>query len=127
MSEVILAVNKLSKCFSGQMVIDRLSFTINQGECLAIFAPAGAGKTTLIRILSGLDTQDSGQFELFDDSPVTMFQEHRLFPFMTVKDNIFLPLAIIGPTSSSLNNLLNNRYAVALTATIMANFGAFLW
>ena len=92
MSEVILAVNKLSKCFSGQMVIDRLSFTINQGECLAIFAPAGAGKTTLIRILSGLDTQDSGHFELFDDSPVTMFQENRLFPFMTVKENIFLPL-----------------------------------
>lgn len=93
MSDPILTVNNLSKCFSGQMVIDRLSFTINQGECLAIFAPAGAGKTTLIRILSGLDTQDSGQFELLDDSPVTMFQEHRLFPFMTVKENIFLPLA----------------------------------
>ena len=92
MCDPILIVHNLSNCCSGQMVIDRLSFTINQGECLAIFAPAGAGKTTLIRILSGLDTQDSGQFELVDDSPVTMFQEHRLFPFMTVKDNIFLPL-----------------------------------
>jgi NitT/TauT family transport system ATP-binding protein len=91
MSDLILAVNNLTKQYGEHVVIDHLSLTIRRGEKLALFAPSGAGKTTLIKILIGIAPPTSGSFQLFDPIPVTIFQEPRLFPFMTVEENIFLP------------------------------------
>jgi NitT/TauT family transport system ATP-binding protein len=74
---------------------------------MAIFAPSGAGKTTLIKILAGIESADSGRFILADTAPVTLFQEPRLFPFLTVEENIFLPFKIAG---RSVDSEVQRRY-----------------
>lgn len=94
MLEKLLSVQHLSKQFSTHPVIDDLSFEMDWGERVALFAPSGSGKTTLINILSGLELYDSGSFTLQDRTPVTIFQESRLFPFLTVEENIFLPFKV---------------------------------
>ena len=91
-----LSVQNLSKRYGTRSVIEALSFSINQGDRVTIFAPSGSGKTTLINILNGLDTDYSGQFELQSLRPATLFQESRLFPHLTVQENIFLPFEIKG-------------------------------
>ncbi len=59
---------------------------------VTVFAPSSAGKTTLIHILAGLDREYEGSFTLAASRPATIFQEPRLFPYMTVEENILLPL-----------------------------------
>jgi putative spermidine/putrescine transport system ATP-binding protein len=100
MPELILTVCNLTKRFGPYPVIEDLSFEIQQGERKALFAPSGAGKTTLINILSGLENHDQGSFYLSDSTPVTIFQEPRLFPFLTVEENIFLPFKAQGKSIS---------------------------
>jgi ABC-type nitrate/sulfonate/bicarbonate transport system ATPase subunit len=89
--EALLVINQVSKKYQGVPVIQNLSFSLNGGERLALFAPSGAGKTTLLRILAGLETADSGDFLLLGSAPAVIFQEPRLFPFLTLEENIFLP------------------------------------
>jgi ABC-type nitrate/sulfonate/bicarbonate transport system ATPase subunit len=87
----MLVIEELNKQFNGMPVIRDLSCQVAQGERLALFAPSGAGKTTLLRILAGLEQADSGRFLIADPAPAIVFQEPRLFPFLTVEENIFLP------------------------------------
>ncbi len=75
-------------------VIEDLSFAIPPGGRVTLFAPTGAGKTTLIDILTGVDRSFEGAFRLTACSPATIFQEPRLFPYMTVEENVFLPCQI---------------------------------
>jgi NitT/TauT family transport system ATP-binding protein len=89
--EIILKVENLSKSFGQHQVIQNLSMVVHRGERIALFAPSGAGKTTLIRILAGLELPTSGNYLLREEEPVTIFQEPRLFPFLTVEENICLP------------------------------------
>ena len=90
-SEAMLVVHQVSKKYQDMPVIQNLSFSLNAGERLALFAPSGAGKTTLLRILAGLETADSGDTWLADPTPAVIFQEPRLFPFLTLEENILLP------------------------------------
>lgn len=92
--EKMLQVDGLTKRFGAQRVIDGLSFTLHKGDRLAVSAPSGSGKTTLIRILSGLEEADGGSFSLAAENPATVFQEPRLFPYMTVEENALLPLKV---------------------------------
>lgn len=94
MSDDFLVVTNLTKRFATQTVIENLSFRIPKGERVTIFGPSGAGKTTLLNILTGLDRADAGGFALTAANPATIFQEPRLFPYMTVEENIFLPVRI---------------------------------
>jgi ABC-type nitrate/sulfonate/bicarbonate transport system ATPase subunit len=87
----MVSVTHLSKRFESQPVIDDLTFAIPAGGRTALFAPSGAGKTTLIQILAGLQKPDKGTVRVNVNHPVVLFQEPRLFPYMTVEENIFLP------------------------------------
>lgn len=92
--DVVLHVNNLFKDFGSHQVIKSLSFNLQKGNRTAIYAPSGAGKTTLIKILAGLEPETSGKIQLNVPAPVTIFQEPRLFPYMTVEENILLPYKI---------------------------------
>ena len=94
MPEDLLVVEKLNKRFGAQVVIENLSFSVKRGARVTVFAPSSAGKTTLIHILTGLDRDYEGSFTLAASRPVTIFQEPRLFPYMTVEENVFLPARI---------------------------------
>jgi len=99
--DLILEVNNLCKEFGSHQVIRCLSFEIRSGNRVALFAPSGSGKTTLIRILAGLEPPTSGNINLRGPKPVIIFQEPRLFPYLTVEENIWLPFRLhqISPSA----------------------------
>ncbi len=112
MTADMVSVSHLSKSFESQPVIDDLSFAIPAGGRTAVFAPSGAGKTTLIQILAGLQKPDEGKVRVNVEHPVVIFQEPRLFPYMTVEENIFLPFklrdrAVTGETLQSFKSWLS--------------------
>ncbi len=108
MTDNLLVVENLTKRFgtpdgSRQTVIENLSFAVGRGARVTIFAPSSAGKTTLIDILAGLDRDYEGSFWLAAAHPATICQEPRLFPYMTVEENVFVPARLRGiPITSSL-------------------------
>lgn len=90
----ILTVSHLNKRFGERLAIADLSFSVPRQARMAIFAPSGSGKTTLLQILARLEQPDSGHFRVDDACPVVIFQEPRLFPHLTVEENVFLPYRV---------------------------------
>jgi len=97
-----IEVKNVSKSFGGKKVLDDVSFTIESGDFTSILGPTNAGKSTLLKIIAGVENPDSGQI-LFDGVDVTkyppqkrnigvIFQNFALYPNLTVFDNIASPL-----------------------------------
>ncbi len=74
-------------------VLDDISFTLNQGEIVAIVGPSGAGKSTLLNIISGLLEPTSGEV-IVDGDIGYMFQRDHLFNWRTVWKNLLIGLEI---------------------------------
>lgn len=86
-----ISFEDVSKSFDGKSVLNSLSFNLKTGETLAIMAPSGSGKTTIGRILAGLESVDSGKVEFDGDIKLSyLFQEDRLIPWMNVYNNIVI-------------------------------------
>ena len=71
---IILRANDLSKNYGENVVLDRISFTVEEGERLGLVGPNGAGKTTLLRILTGNLESDAGEFS-FAGNPTVGYLE----------------------------------------------------
>lgn len=93
-----LTVKNINKIFDGKEALEDISFEVNSGEFLSILGPSGCGKTTLLRILIGLLSPDSGEI-LLDGQNITkappdkrgmgiVFQNYALFENMTVLKNV---------------------------------------
>ncbi|MCX6499416.1 MAG: ABC transporter ATP-binding protein [Arthrobacter sp.] len=82
--------------------LDGIDLTIRRGEFLVIVGPSGCGKTTLLRVLAGLEEASGGDVRIFDDDngqrpeSAMVFQEHGVFPWMTVRENIAFGLKASG-------------------------------
>lgn len=103
----IIRLEKVSKQFNGQVVLDRVDLTIERGKTTVIIGPSGCGKSVLLKHMNGLLTPDSGKV-FFDDQEITrlserklfsirkrigfLFQGSALFDSMTVGENILFPL-----------------------------------
>ena len=82
-----------SKVFSnGTHAAQNLQLNLQQGEFVALVGPSGTGKTTLLNLIAGLDTEFSGNIQAPRHALSVMFQEPRLMPWLTVEDNIRLVL-----------------------------------
>lgn len=100
MSDVTL--QHITKRFSDVTALKDVSFSIKDGEFFVLLGPTGAGKTTTLRVIAGLEHQDEGHL-LFDGEPVDdftpaerdvafVFQQYSLYPTMSVYDNLAFPL-----------------------------------
>ena len=76
------------------IAVDNLSFSVAEGEFVAIIGPSGCGKTTILSLAAGLLTPTSGTVESSGVSFGYMLQKDELFPWRTIEKNIFLPLEI---------------------------------
>lgn len=84
-------LKSLTKSFGEQKVIDNLSFVFPVGEISTIMGQSGVGKTTLARIIAGLETPDGGEVRRLTTPRIAIvFQEDRLLDYMTAEDNIRL-------------------------------------
>ena len=79
----------VSKSYNGVSVFENLNAGFHEGQVSCILGASGVGKTTLIRLLSGLIKPDSGNVSLpFGAKPSYVFQEPRLLPWYTVYNNL---------------------------------------
>ena len=122
MSNKLIDIVNISKAFDENVVLDELNLYIRENEFLTLLGPSGCGKTTLLRILGGFETPDSGKI-IFDGQDITnlapnkrqlntVFQKYALFTHMTIAENIAFGLKIKGKSQNYINDKI--RYALKL-------------
>ncbi|WP_371132594.1 ABC transporter ATP-binding protein [Polaromonas sp.] len=104
--QVDLQADHVGKRYGGQLAVKDLSLTVERGSFFSILGPSGCGKTTLLRMIAGFLTPDTGQIHIGGKSmngvppnqrPVNMvFQHLALFPMMSVGENVGYGLARRG-------------------------------
>jgi len=100
MAEVVL--DRVSKRFDSVQAVSELSLTIPHGEFVVLLGPTGAGKTTTLRLIAGLEQPDAGEVSIggrvIDNQPPAardvafVFQQYSLYPHLTVYENLAFPL-----------------------------------
>ena len=94
--EMSISIHALSKSCNGMPVFQNVDLELEEGGIYCLLAPSGAGKTTLFRILMGLEQADEGQIKGIPRGPVAaVFQEDRLCPALTAQKNIRLVHPVI--------------------------------
>ncbi|HEP3402514.1 TPA: amino acid ABC transporter ATP-binding protein [Streptococcus pyogenes] len=108
----MLELKNISKQFGQKTIFDGFNLTVQDGEVLSLVGPSGGGKPTLLRMLAGLESIDSGQvFYNGEDVGIDhlenrnllgfVFQDFQLFPHLTVLDNLTLsPTITMGKQKS---------------------------
>lgn len=85
-----MEIKNLTKTFGDKIIFNDFSITIPKNYITFIMGESGCGKTTLLRIIAGLDKDYSGEIIKESNSISCVFQEPRLFPAITVKKNLEL-------------------------------------
>lgn len=101
-----LEFSGISKQFGAQQVLRDVSVAVPEFQTLAVIGPSGGGKTTLLRVIAGLEAPDAGDLTInhqrldFSEESLlahrrsigTVFQAYNLFPHLTARENVLLPL-----------------------------------
>ncbi|HEX8773525.1 MAG TPA: ABC transporter ATP-binding protein [Pyrinomonadaceae bacterium] len=102
--EYAASVRSVSKSFRGTVVLEDIDFDVGEGESLVLLGASGSGKTTILRVIAGLEEPDTGRVILHGQDVTELparergvgviFQSYALFPRMTVEQNISYGLRI---------------------------------
>jgi putative ABC transport system ATP-binding protein len=125
----ILRIERLSKIYgqgeTAVKALDEVSFSVEEGEFIAIIGPSGSGKSTLLHLLGGVDRPSSGKVwigntDIYDLNETQLaifrrrqigfvYQFYNLIPVLTVEENITLPLLLDGHQvdRQHFNNIVN--------------------
>ena len=100
MAEVTL--RGISKAFGDTMAVDDISLTVPDGAFVVLLGPTGAGKTTTLRLIAGLEAPDAGDLAIGGAdmaglppaarNVAMVFQQYSLYPHLSVRDNLAFPL-----------------------------------
>ncbi|HXZ08968.1 MAG TPA: ABC transporter ATP-binding protein [Paraburkholderia sp.] len=86
---VVAKLSGIRKRYGDNTVLDNVDFEVSKGECVALVGPSGTGKTTLLRLLAGLESASGGRTEVTGSTSV-VFQEPRLIQALRVWKNVLL-------------------------------------
>ncbi len=124
----MLEIRKIRKYYENQLLLDDISFTLGTDETVCLLGPSGGGKSTLLRIIAGLEEAESGQV-LWDGQDITaepahlrnfglMFQDYALFPHLNVSENVAFGLRMQHLPDED----IRRRVAETLALVNMGNF-----
>lgn len=113
-ANTVIKLTNVTKSFDGKEIISNLNLNVNHGEFLTILGPSGCGKTTVLRMIAGFESVDSGSI-LLDKNDVTetpaenrhvntVFQSYALFPHMTVFENVAFGLRMQKVSSTEIES-----------------------
>ncbi|MEO0683693.1 MAG: ABC transporter ATP-binding protein [Cyanobacteria bacterium J06649_11] len=104
MQQVIISLRNITKSFAGSKIpaVNNVSFSLQQGDILALVGPSGCGKTTLLRIIGGFESPQTGEVQIGEQKVCCpsvwippenrdigiVFQDYALFPHLTVEENV---------------------------------------
>jgi len=107
-----LQVSKLTKSYDGTRVLKGVSFSLDEGERVALMGPSGSGKSTLLNCVGGIDRADGGEVlvdgcslgeldeaglcRLRRETVGTVFQFFHLLPTLSAEENVEFPLQLAG-------------------------------
>ena len=122
MSNKLIDIIDITKSYDENVILDKLNLYIRENEFLTLLGPSGCGKTTLLRILGGFETPDSGNI-IFDGKNInslppnrrqlnTVFQKYALFSHMSIAENIAFGLRIKGKSKGYIRDKIH--YALKL-------------
>lgn len=83
-----MEIKKLTKLFNDKVIFENYSVCIPENKITFIMGESGCGKTTLLKMICGLDKEYDGEILLSSNKLSCVFQEPRLFPTLTAKENI---------------------------------------
>jgi ABC-type Fe3+/spermidine/putrescine transport system ATPase subunit len=116
-STLAASIKGLSKKFGQTIVLDNINFDVSEGEIVVLLGASGSGKTTILRIIAGLETADIGSVRLHgrdvSDLPArergvgVIFQQYALFPQMSVEKNIGYGLRLRGRPKKEVKQKIN--------------------
>jgi putative ABC transport system ATP-binding protein len=119
----MLELRKVCKSYqNGRQVLSSLSYTLGEGEYVAVMGESGVGKSTLLNLIAGLDNHDSGDILIdgvtmssLNDEAATMlrrqkfgfiFQAFHVLPHLNLLQNVALPLLLNGEASERARHML---------------------
>jgi len=115
--DICISMKGLGKSFrAGQKTVEALKdldLDVRRGEFLCLLGPSGCGKTTLLRCLAGIENSSGGRLEIRAEQredgtpPAMVFQQHGLFPWMTVEGNL---LFVLGASSAGTYRVVRVKY-----------------
>jgi putative spermidine/putrescine transport system ATP-binding protein len=101
-----VSLRGVTRRFGKVTAVDEVDLDIQDGEFFSMLGPSGSGKTTVLRMIAGFETPDSGSVSLggvdvtgqapFERDVNTVFQDYALFPHMNVRDNVAYGLRVRG-------------------------------
>ncbi|RPD98420.1 sugar ABC transporter ATP-binding protein [Candidatus Pantoea deserta] len=125
-SNVIIETRNLSRVYPGVTALDQVNYRVYRNKVNVLIGENGAGKSTMMKMLAGVETPSSGEI-LLDGQPVSLssthqaekqgisiiFQELNLFPNMNVMDNIFIANEFFQ------RGVINEKYQYALAKSLL--------
>lgn len=106
-------LQQVDYAYGDRLILQDITLTAAAGELMTVIGPSGCGKTTLLNLLAGLQQPSSGSVAIVPSSTAYVFQDPRLFPWLTVVENI-----AVGLKQQNLSDRQQRQVAYALAEQV---------